>query len=88
MDHAFLMGVLYALADADEQREPLAGAQAVTIAVRRDRHALTYSITKYGWPSAVRQRRTPGRSQGAAISASAWRSASKRAITWRDPYLA
>ena len=37
MDDAFLMCVLYALADGDEQRQPLAGRELLAIAVFGDR---------------------------------------------------
>ena len=54
MNDAFLVRMLDAVADLDEQFEALADRQALPIAVAGDRHSpRTYSIAKYGRPSGV-----------------------------------
>ncbi len=79
---ALLVGVLHALADLHEQLEPLARRQPVPVAVLGDRHALDVlhrrsTAGRARWRPASKTLAMPGWS----ISASAWRSASKRATT-------
>ena len=56
MDDPFLVRVLDAFAELNEQLETLAHGQALAIAVRAIDSPRTYSITKYGRPSRRRPR--------------------------------
>ena len=81
MDDSLLVGVLNALADLDEQIDPIRNRQLVPRYIIRDRLAADYSITKYGRPCAVAPASNTRAMAGWSISASACRSASKRATT-------
>jgi hypothetical protein len=75
--------VLHRVADLHEQLQTRARRQTVLVAVLRDRHPLTSSITKYGRPVSVSRRRRPWRCSDGPSAPAPAAPASKRAITWR-----
>ena len=85
MDDPLLVGVLHRLADRDEQLQPLPGRQLVLVAVLGDRHALDQLHDEVG-PAGFGGAGVEDLAMfGWSISASACRSASKRASTCRGP---
>ena len=84
MDDPLLVGVLHRLADLHEQLQPLRGCVSCCLSQYSVIGTpLTSSITKYGRPASVAPASKTRAMLGWSIIASACRSASKRATTWR-----
>ena len=81
VDDALLVGVLDGLADLDEQFQPLAAESFALSQYSVIGTPWTSSMTKYGRPVSVAPASSTLAMLGWSISASAWRSASKRAMT-------
>jgi hypothetical protein len=83
VDDPLLMGMLDGMADGDEQLQSLAGIQPFFVAVGGDRLPLDQFHHEVGSPLSVVPASRTLAMLGWSIIDSAWRSASKRASTWR-----
>jgi len=83
MDDGLLMGMLHSVADQDEELQPLPHREPALVAISRDRHSRHILHGEVG-PALRRRSGVEDLGDGGwSISASAWRSDSKRATTSR-----